>query len=65
MVVEIPTNRPIARQDAPDLVYKDMNAKFNAVVNDVIERHKQGQPVHTPKHILIQLNINNLFFLHK
>lgn len=45
MVVEIPTNRPIARQDAPDLVYKDMNAKFNAVVNDVIERHKQGQPV--------------------
>ena len=31
--------------DAPDLVYKDMNAKFNAVVNEVIERHKKGQPV--------------------
>ncbi len=45
MVVEIPTNRPIARFDAPDLVYKDMNAKFNAVVEDVIERHKKGQPV--------------------
>lgn len=45
MVVEIPTNRPIARLDAPDLVYKDMNAKFNAVVADVIERHKKGQPV--------------------
>ena len=45
MVVEIPTNRPIARVDAPDLVYKDMNAKFNAVVNEVIECHKKGQPV--------------------
>ena len=45
MVVEIPTNRPIARIDAPDLVYKDMNAKFNAVVNEVIECHKKGQPV--------------------
>ncbi|MBQ1786878.1 MAG: preprotein translocase subunit SecA, partial [Turicibacter sp.] len=45
MVVEIPTNRPVARQDAPDLVYKDMNAKFNAVVNEVIECHKKGQPV--------------------
>ncbi len=45
MVVVIPTNRPILRFDAPDLVYKDMNAKFNAVVEEVIERHKKGQPV--------------------
>ncbi len=45
MVVVIPTNRPISRFDAPDLVYKDMNTKFNAVVEEVIERHKKGQPV--------------------
>ena len=45
MVVEVPTNRPIARIDAPDLVYKDMNAKFNAVVEEVIACHKKGQPV--------------------
>ena len=45
MVVEVPTNRPIARIDAPDLVYKDVNAKFNAVVEEVVNRHKTGQPV--------------------
>lgn len=45
MVIEIPTNRPIARIDAPDLVYTNMNAKFNAVVKEVIERHQKGQPI--------------------
>ncbi len=45
MVVEVPTNRAIARIDAPDLVYKNINAKFNAVVEEVIECHKKGQPV--------------------
>ena len=45
IVVEIPTNRPIQRQDAPDLVYKDINAKFNAVAEEVAKRHKTGQPV--------------------
>jgi preprotein translocase subunit SecA len=44
-VLVIPTNRPIARQDKPDLVYKSMNGKFNAVVEEIVERHKAGQPV--------------------
>ncbi|MCL1950916.1 MAG: preprotein translocase subunit SecA [Turicibacter sp.] len=45
LVVEIPTNRPISRQDSPDLVYKDMNAKFKAVVEEVARRHQTGQPI--------------------
>ena len=44
-VLVIPTNRPIARMDKPDLVYKTMNGKFNAVVDEIVERHKAGQPV--------------------
>ena len=45
LVVEIPTNRPIQRQDAADLVYKNMNAKFQAVAEEVAKRHKTGQPI--------------------
>jgi len=45
IVVEIPTNRPIVRDDANDLVYKNMKAKFEAVANEVARRHKKGQPV--------------------
>ncbi|PEJ58406.1 MULTISPECIES: preprotein translocase subunit SecA [unclassified Bacillus (in: firmicutes)] len=44
-VLVIPTNRPIARMDKPDLVFKSMNGKFNAVVDEIVERHKAGQPV--------------------
>lgn len=44
-VVEIPTNKPIARVDYDDAVYKTMKAKFNAVVESVIESHEKGQPV--------------------
>jgi preprotein translocase subunit SecA len=44
-VVVIPTNRPIAREDKPDLIYKTMEGKFRAVVEDIAERHKKGQPV--------------------
>lgn len=44
-VVTIPTNRPIARENLPDRVYKNTNAKYLAVVRDVEERHKKGQPV--------------------
>ena len=43
-VVEIPTNQPIARADQPDLVYKTEEAKFNALIDDVTERSKAGQP---------------------
>lgn len=45
IVVEIPTNRPVARIDAPDLVYKNMKAKFEAVANEVAACHEKGQPV--------------------
>ncbi|MFV0252334.1 MAG: preprotein translocase subunit SecA [Beutenbergiaceae bacterium] len=44
-VVPIPTNRPMARIDASDFVYKDESAKFNAVVDDIVDRHAKGQPV--------------------
>ncbi len=44
-VVVIPTHRPIARIDYPDLIYKDENTKFTAVVGDVIENHEAGRPV--------------------
>jgi preprotein translocase subunit SecA len=44
-VVPIPTNRPMIRKDQPDLVYRTEEAKFAAVVDDIVERHEQGQPV--------------------
>ncbi len=44
-VVPIPTNRPMVRRDQPDLVYKNEEAKFDQVVNDIVERHEKGQPV--------------------
>jgi len=44
-VVVIPTNVPVVRQDLSDLVYKDEEAKFRAVVADIEERHGQGQPI--------------------
>ncbi|MCL8251783.1 preprotein translocase subunit SecA [Aeromicrobium fastidiosum] len=44
-VVPIPTNRTVARVDEPDLVYRTEEAKFNAVVEDIVERHANGQPI--------------------
>ncbi|MEX1007821.1 MAG: preprotein translocase subunit SecA, partial [Acidimicrobiia bacterium] len=44
-VVTIPTNRPMIRADAADLIYKSEDAKFNAVADDLAERHAEGQPV--------------------
>ncbi|MEJ7583040.1 MAG: preprotein translocase subunit SecA [Acidimicrobiales bacterium] len=44
-VVPIPTNEPNVRQDDPDLIYKSEEFKFGACVDDIIERHEQGQPV--------------------
>ncbi len=44
-VVVIPTNRPMIRIDHEDLVFKTEKAKFEAVVKDIIERHRKGQPV--------------------
>jgi len=44
-VVSIPTNRPMVREDRQDLIYKNEVAKFDAVVEDIAERHATGQPV--------------------
>ncbi len=44
-VVPIPTNREMIRKDEPDLVYRTEQAKFMAVVSDIVERHQAGQPV--------------------
>jgi preprotein translocase subunit SecA len=44
-VVSIPTNQTIQRLDQPDLIYKNEDAKFAAVVNEIAEKYKNGQPV--------------------
>lgn len=44
-VIEIPTNKPIVRDDRADLIYTSIDAKFNAVVEDIAERYANGQPV--------------------
>ena len=44
-VIPIPTNKPTARVDSPDLIYKTEAAKFLAVAEDIVKRHKAGQPV--------------------
>ncbi|NLT30537.1 MAG: preprotein translocase subunit SecA, partial [Propionibacterium sp.] len=44
-VVQIPTNRPMVRKDLGDLIFRTEEAKFDAVVADVKERHEKGQPV--------------------
>ncbi len=43
-VMVIPTNRPMVRDDRNDLIYRDIDAKFNAVADDIADRHKAGQP---------------------
>ncbi|MCL1990132.1 MAG: preprotein translocase subunit SecA [Defluviitaleaceae bacterium] len=45
LVVEVPTNLPIARHDAPDFMYKNMKAKFTAVAGEVANLHQKGQPI--------------------
>jgi preprotein translocase subunit SecA len=44
-VVDIATNRPMIRVDEQDLIYKNEDAKWNAVVEDLVQRHEKGQPV--------------------
>ncbi|WP_257350284.1 preprotein translocase subunit SecA [Pseudalkalibacillus decolorationis] len=44
-VLVMPTNKPIARKDNSDLIYKTQAGKFRAVVNEIAERHQNGQPV--------------------
>src|SRR5215216_3333589 len=44
-VVEIPTNVPVAREDNNDFIFKTKESKFNAVVDDIVERNEHGQPV--------------------
>ena len=44
-VVEIPTNRPVIREDANDEIYYDTDDKFRAVVEEIIRRHETGQPI--------------------
>ena len=44
-VVPIPTNKPVRRTDAPDMIYSTVEGKKKAIVNEVVERHSKGQPV--------------------
>jgi preprotein translocase subunit SecA len=44
-VVVIPTNKPMVRQDLPDFIYKNEEAKFKAVVEEIVQLHKEGRPI--------------------
>lgn len=44
-VVIVPTNKPVAREDAPDIIYRTENGKFEAVADKVAELYEKGQPV--------------------
>ena len=44
-VISIPTNKPNVRADLPDVVYKTVKAKYKAAVEEIVERHKNGQPL--------------------
>lgn len=44
-VIEIPTNKPMIRKDNSDIIYKNEDAKFRAVIKDIKESHEKGQPV--------------------
>ncbi len=44
-VIPVPTNKPMIRNDRPDVIYKTEEAKYRAVVDDIVERHETGQPV--------------------
>jgi preprotein translocase subunit SecA len=44
-VIIVPTNRPMVREDMPDVVYKSENGKFRAVVEEIVARHQKNQPV--------------------
>ncbi|PIR86953.1 MAG: preprotein translocase subunit SecA [Candidatus Harrisonbacteria bacterium CG10_big_fil_rev_8_21_14_0_10_49_15] len=44
-VVSIPTNRPLVRKDESDLIYKNNEAKYNAIIEDIRARHEHGQPI--------------------
>ncbi|WP_461226879.1 preprotein translocase subunit SecA [Lacticaseibacillus suihuaensis] len=44
-VISIPTNKPVIRVDAPDILYPTLDAKFHAVTEDIKERHAKGQPI--------------------
>ncbi len=43
--IQIPTNRPLIRKNHNDKIYLSLQAKYNAIITDVIERHKKGQPI--------------------
>lgn len=44
-VIQVPTNRPVQREDASDVIYPNLKSKFNAVAKEIEERHSKGQPV--------------------
>ncbi len=44
-VLEIPTNKPVARKDLPDVIYKTATGKNRAIIKEIVERHKKGQPI--------------------
>jgi preprotein translocase subunit SecA len=44
-VIVVPTNKPCVRKDEHDVIYKTRREKYNAIINEIVERHRKGQPV--------------------
>ncbi|MDD2402552.1 MAG: preprotein translocase subunit SecA [Clostridia bacterium] len=44
-VTVVPTNKPLVRQDIPDVIYRTVDGKFKAVVEEIVKRHEKGQPI--------------------
>ena len=59
-VVEVPTNRPVIRNDAPDLLFLTKDYKFQALIKEVIDRHSKGQPI-----LIGTANVETSILVHK
>lgn len=64
-VVVVPTNEPMIREDCPDRVYKTAKVKYTAVANEIVERHKRGQPVLVGTTSIEKNEIISRLLLHK
>ena len=59
-VVEVPTNRPVIRNDVPDLLFLTKEYKFQALIKEVIDRHSKGQPI-----LIGTANVETSILVHK
>ena len=61
--IVVPTNNPVVRKDANDVVYRSQEGKFKAIVEDIKEHHEKGQPILVGTPLLRNLNYSQVCFL--